>query len=82
MIEQLRLCKDCKHVITNGPARCGLTSSVDPVYGYRRATLAEFCRESKKLCGPSGKRFEPKEPGVAVPNPKRTFLQKLKDLFA
>jgi len=64
--EKLPLCKDCKHYWPTGC--CGRPTGPNLVYGGF-CVLGDRCgrernSQCKDACGPSGKYFEPKPPGL------------------
>ena len=92
----MKFCKDCANVYDSGPLyACTAAATYDLVTGHKNLPRAIDVRRDPGLCGLDGAWFaerveqavvEPKKPegpkNVLVPSPERTFLQKLKDLFA
>ena len=94
----MKFCKDCANVHNAGPMyACTAAATYDLVTGHKSLPRAIDVRRDPELCGLDGTFFiekveqevvEPKNPkpegpqNVLAASPERTFLQKLKELFA
>ena len=92
----MKFCKDCANVRDAGPLyACTAAATYDLVTGHKSLPRAIDARRDPGLCGLDGTWFaekvevvEPKNPkpegpqNVLEASPERTFIQKLKDLFA